>query len=66
MIVMVIIGILSIVLFRTFGSVSELSFRIQQQKNVGTEIITLSQIIQNYADRNQIDYARYDDLSVQH
>ena len=65
MIVMVIIGILSVVLFRTFGSVSELTFRIQQQKDVWTEIITASQIIQNYADRNHIDYERYSGLALQ-
>jgi len=59
MIVIGIISILSVVLFRTFGTVSELTFRVEQEKNVTQEIIDFSQILQNYADKNQIDYERY-------
>jgi len=59
MIVIGIISILSVILFRTFGTVSELTFRVEQEKNVTQEIIDFSQILQNYADRNQIDYDKY-------
>jgi len=63
MIVIGIIGILSVILFRTFGTVSELAFRIEQEKNVTQEIISFSQILQNYADKNTIDYEKYTTLT---
>jgi len=63
LVVMTIIGILSVILFRTFATVSELTFRVEQEKNVTQEIISFSQILQNYADRNQIDYDRYENLT---
>lgn len=59
LIVIGIIAILSVILFRTFGSISEIAFRIQQENNVTQEVIWFSQIIQNYADRNTIDYQKY-------
>lgn len=63
MIVISIISILSVILFRTFATVSELTFRVEQEKNVTQEIISFSQILQNYADKNQIDYEKYTTLT---
>jgi len=59
MIAIGIISILSAILFRTFATVSEVTFRVEQEKNVTQEIISFSQILQNYADNNQIDYYKY-------
>ena len=35
-------------------------FRVQQEKEVTQEILQTSQLIQNFSDRNTIDYAKYD------
>jgi len=35
-------------------------FRVQQEKEVTQEILQISQLIQNFSDRNTIDYAKYD------
>jgi len=59
LIVIVIIGILSVVLMKTYTFISEISFRIQQEKNVIQETLFLSQIVQNSSDRNSIDYNKY-------
>lgn len=64
MIVIGIISVLSVILFRTFGTISELAFRVEQEKNVTQEIIGFSQILQNYADKNQIDYEKYETLTT--
>jgi len=63
MIVIGIISVLSVILFRTFATMSELAFRIEQEKNVTQEIISISQILQNYADKNTIDYEKYTTLT---
>lgn len=34
-------------------------FRVQQEKEVSQEIMQISQIVQNFADRNSIDYNTY-------
>lgn len=34
-------------------------FRVQQEKEVTQEILQISQIIQNFSDRNTIDYSKY-------
>lgn len=62
LIVMVIVGILSVILFKTFNTVSQLAFRIEQEKNVSNEILHVAQVLQNYADRNTIDYEQYSGL----
>ena len=59
MIVLVIVSMLSIVLFRTYSTVSEIAFRLQQEKYVMQDALSLSQIFQNIADTSKIDYNRY-------
>jgi type II secretory pathway pseudopilin PulG len=59
LIVVVIIWILAVILMKTYTFVSEISFRIQQEKNVTQETLFLSQIIQNLSDKNSIDYDKY-------
>lgn len=59
LIVMAILGILFVLLLRTYNRISTMVFRVQQEKEVTQEILQVSQIIQNFADRNTIDYQKY-------
>ena len=59
MIVLVVVSMLSIVLFRTYSTVSEIAFRLQQEKYVMQDSLAFSQILQNMADTSKIDYSRY-------
>jgi type II secretory pathway pseudopilin PulG len=56
---MAIIGILSVILLRSYTWVTEATFRVQQTKNVHQEALHLAQVIQNFADNNTIDYPAY-------
>ncbi|MFA6256268.1 MAG: type II secretion system protein [Candidatus Absconditabacterales bacterium] len=58
-IVMAILGILFVLLLRTYNWVATMVFRVQQEKEVTQEILQISQIIQNFSDRNTIDYSKY-------
>lgn len=58
-IVMAILGILFVLLLRTYNRISTMVFRVQQEKEVAQEILQISQIVQNLADRNSIDYGKY-------
>ena len=56
---MAILGILFIMLLKTYNRISTMVFRIQQEKEVAQEILQISQTVQNLADRNAIDYSKY-------
>lgn len=58
-IVMAILGILFVLLLRTYNRISTMVFRVQQEKEVAQEILQISQTVQNFADRNTIDYEKY-------
>ena len=58
-IVMAILGILFVLLLRTYNRISTMVFRVQQEKEVAQEVLQISQIIQNFSDRNTIDYEKY-------
>ncbi len=58
-IVLFIIGMLSTVLIATYLQMSKISFRVWQEKNVTQEVLFISEVLQNLADNNTIDYARY-------
>lgn len=60
LVVLVIIWILSTILIRTYLTVANISFRAQQQKNLTQDILYFSQTLQNFADRNTLDYERYE------
>lgn len=62
-IVVLIFAILSGLLFKTYIAITRVAFRLEQEKNVSDSIVTISRIVQNFADRNTIDYSGYD-LSV--
>lgn len=58
-IVMVIIGMLSVILLRTYTWITEITFRVQQTKNIHQETLHLAQVMQNFADNNTIDFEQY-------
>jgi len=60
LIVLVVVSMLSIVLFRTYSTVSEIAFRLQQEKYVMQDSLSFSQILQNMADTSKIEYSRYE------
>jgi len=59
MIVLVILGLLTFVLFSAYNKISEISFRIERQRKVNEEVLFMSEILQNYANRNSIDFESY-------
>lgn len=58
-IVMAIIGILSVILLKTYTWITQMTFRVQQTKNVHQEALHLAQVMQNFADNNAIDFSAY-------
>lgn len=66
LIVMVILGILTLVLFSAYNKISEISFRVEQERKVNEELLFLSEVLQNFANRNSIDFDKYiaEDISL--
>jgi prepilin-type N-terminal cleavage/methylation domain-containing protein len=58
-IVMVILGILFVLLLKTYNWIATMVFRVQQEKEVTQEILQISQLMQNFSDRNTLDYPTY-------
>jgi prepilin-type N-terminal cleavage/methylation domain-containing protein len=59
LIVICILSLLVFVLFKAYNTVSEVSFRVEQQRKVNEEVLLLSEIVQNFANRNSIDFEKY-------
>lgn len=59
LIVLVITGMLFAVLFRVYITISQITFRVQEQKYVNEELLFLSESLQNFSNRNKIDYTEY-------
>lgn len=59
LIVITILGILTIVLFSAYNKISEISFRVEQERKVNEELLFLSEVLQNFANRNSIDFDKY-------
>lgn len=59
LIVIVILGILTLVLFSAYNKISEISFRVEQERKVNEELLFLSEVLQNFANRNSIDFEKY-------
>ena len=57
--VVLIVWILVWVLFKVYITMSQISFRVEQQKIVNQELLFTSEIFQNFANRNTIDYSKY-------
>ena len=64
LIVTIIIGILVWILFRTYITISQISFRVEQQKTLNKEILFVSETLQNFANRNKIDYDKYYEKNI--
>ena len=62
--VVLIIGVLAWILFKTYITMSQISFRVEQQKVVNQELLFVSETLQNLANRNQIDYDKYNNSLV--
>lgn len=58
----VIIWILSIILFRTYIELSNISIRIENEKIVSNELLYVSQLLQNLSDNYKIDLNKYTNL----
>ena len=54
-----IVGMLSVLLMRTYIMMTRIAFRVQQEKNVTEHAMVLTQVVQNFADTMTIDYSRY-------
>lgn len=54
-----IISILIVILFRAYNTISQVTFRSQQEKNIQQEMIRISQILQNISDNHSIDFEKY-------
>ena len=65
LIVVLIFGILAGLLFKTYIAITRVAFRLEQEKNVSTTIVTVSRIIQNFTDRNTINYSWYDTATLE-
>ena len=61
--VTLIVGLLAWVLFKTYVTISQISFRVEQQKYVNQELLFVSETLQNFANRNKINYDKYWDLN---
>jgi prepilin-type N-terminal cleavage/methylation domain-containing protein len=60
--VMLIVWLLAWVLFKTYITISQISFRVEQQKIINQELLFVSEMMQNFANRNKINYDQYVDL----
>lgn len=59
LVVVIIIWILSGLLVKSYIQTSKVSIRIEQEKNVTQELLFVSEILQNFADRNSLDFTKY-------
>lgn len=57
--VVLIVWILVWVLFKVYITISQISFRVEQQKILNKELFFVSETMQNFANRNSIDYSKY-------
>lgn len=47
------------IIMKTYTTISQVSFRIQQEKEIAKEALVLSQVLDNLAQSTTIDYAKY-------
>ena len=60
LIALVVLGTLTVLLFRTYSQMSIVAVRIEQEKIAAAESLLLMQFVQNIADNNVVDFSRYD------
>ena len=64
--ILIVLGIICLlfwILFKVYTTVAEISFRTEQQKAVNQELLYVSDFLQNFSNRNSIDYSRYESES---
>lgn len=59
LIVVVLFGLLAGIILQTYTTISQIGFRIQQEKEISKEALILSQVLDNIAQTHTIDYSRY-------
>ena len=47
------------IIMKTYTTISQVSFRIQQEKEIAKEALVLSQVLDNLAQNTTIDYEKY-------
>ena len=62
LIVVILFGLLSGVILKTYTTITKVAFRIEQDKELAKETLVLSQVLQNLAAEATIDYSQYHDL----
>lgn len=60
-IVTLILGLLAGLLLNTYVTMTKIAFRVQQEKSMTEQIVYVMQVIQNLAEKNTIDYGRYEE-----
>lgn len=59
-ITMVIVWILAVVLIESYMTISKIALKVEQQKHLSEEALTLTQIFQSMSDEATIDYEKYE------
>lgn len=59
LIVLVIVAMLIGVLFKIYITISQITFRVELQKEVNEELLFITDTLQNLSNRNEIDYSEY-------
>lgn len=62
LIVVVLFGLLSGIILKTYTTITKVAFRMEQDKELAKETLVLSQVLQNIAAEATIDYSQYHDL----
>lgn len=62
LIVVVLFGLLSGIILKTYTTITKVAFRMEQDKELAKETLVLSQVLQNIAAEATIDYSQYRDL----
>lgn len=62
LIVVILFGLLSGIILKTYTTITKVAFRIEQDKELAKETLVLSQVLQNIAAEATIDYSKYTDL----
>ena len=59
LIVVILFWMLAGIIIKTYTTISQVSFRLQQEKEIAKEALVLSQVLDNLAQSTTIDYKRY-------
>lgn len=65
LIVLALFGMLSGIILKTYTTISQVSFRIHQEKEIAKEALMLSQVLESLSQTMTIDYSKYEREKVQ-